>query len=184
MIVEMYLMPESPREPPKKPPGVYTCPECSDAVIVWRTPIDEYKTKCPKCSVQMARTAPVPIPIPVTATASFAKVDDKLEPLIETYTKDKVLARTIAAANGIDINKVALYAGMRQAITGGALGLKHGKEEAAGVKGAPGALKLLIMRLLHGEGYVIGRQKGLGGQHGGTKSTASAAPAVLKALVT
>lgn len=45
----------SPSEPAKRPPGTYICLECGDTRIVWRTPVDEYKTKCPKCGVQMTR---------------------------------------------------------------------------------------------------------------------------------
>jgi len=43
------------KTPPKKPPGIYVCQECGDAVVVWHTPIDEFKTKCPKCNAQLVR---------------------------------------------------------------------------------------------------------------------------------
>jgi len=48
---------DTPSEPALKPPGTYVCMECGDTRITWRTPVDEYKTKCPKCGVQMTRVS-------------------------------------------------------------------------------------------------------------------------------
>lgn len=50
-----YAITDGPSEPPKKPPGTYICTECGDTQITWRTPVDEFKTRCPKCGVQMTR---------------------------------------------------------------------------------------------------------------------------------
>lgn len=52
---EKFALIGSPSEPPKKPAGTYVCIECGDVRIVFHTPQDEYKTKCPKCSAQMVR---------------------------------------------------------------------------------------------------------------------------------
>ncbi|KKL66335.1 hypothetical protein LCGC14_2146010 [marine sediment metagenome] len=50
-----------PSEPKMSPPGKYVCIECGDASIVWHTAVDEYKTKCPKCNVQMVRVKQDPV---------------------------------------------------------------------------------------------------------------------------
>lgn len=44
-------------EPQKFPSGKYICPECKDAIVIWRTPVEAFKIKCPKCNTQMVRTA-------------------------------------------------------------------------------------------------------------------------------
>lgn len=62
---EVYQGIDVPHTPPKKPPGVYLCAECGDAQITWRTPVDEYKTRCPKCGVQMSRVAKITPVAPV-----------------------------------------------------------------------------------------------------------------------
>lgn len=50
----------TPSEPAKKPPGTYVCLECGDAHITFRTAVDEYKVKCPKCGTTMVRK-PTPL---------------------------------------------------------------------------------------------------------------------------
>jgi len=49
----------SPTEPARRPPGVYACGECGDAQITFRMPVEEYKTKCPKCGTLMQRIAKI-----------------------------------------------------------------------------------------------------------------------------
>ena len=107
-----------------------------------------------------------------------------LDRLAKTYAQDKDLARLEAASAGIPINQVAAHYGVQAALTGWELGKKHGIEEAGGKRGAPGAMKLLILRLLHGEGYVVGRQRALTktGLHGGTRSGATVSGEVAKML--
>ena len=56
---EAFQLVNGPCTPPKKPPGVYVCAECGDAQITWRSPVDEFKTRCPKCNVQMSRVAKI-----------------------------------------------------------------------------------------------------------------------------
>ena len=55
MLTKHFDLIGRPHEPPKKPAGTYVCLECGDVRIVFHTPQDEYKTKCPKCSAQMVR---------------------------------------------------------------------------------------------------------------------------------
>ena len=55
MLTQNYALIGCPSEPPKKPAGTYICMECGDVRIVFHTPQDEYKTKCPKCSSLMSR---------------------------------------------------------------------------------------------------------------------------------
>ena len=82
-------------------------------------------------------------------------------------------AAGVGVGTGITTTVLKQQRGRGSALTGLQLGAAHGKEESAGTRGAPGALKLWLLQKLHGSGYVIGRQKGLGGKHGGTKSSAS-----------
>lgn len=110
----------------------------------------------------------------------------KLDELAEIYGSDPQRAQLEAARAGVPICEVAFHYGKGTVLTGLELGAKHGKEEAAGTRGAPGALKLWLLQKLHGGSYVIGRQKGLSGKHGGTRSGESivdALPALLKGLV-
>ncbi len=109
------------------------------------------------------------------AAAAKAKVATKheLDILAEIYGKDPQRALLAATAAGVPLRDVAFHYGKKSTLTGLQLGAAHGKEESAGTRGAPGALKLWLLQKLHGSGYVIGRQKGLGGKHGGTKSGAS-----------
>ena len=109
----------------------------------------------------------------------------ELDVLAEIYAKDPVRAQLEAARAGVPIWTVAQHYGKGTVLTGVQLGVKHGQEEAAGTRGAPGALKLWLLQKLHGGGYVLGRQKGLGGKHGGTRSNVSivdAIPALLKGI--
>lgn len=55
MLTQNFALIGQPHEPPKKPAGTYVCIECGDVRIVFHTPQDEFKTKCPKCSAQMVR---------------------------------------------------------------------------------------------------------------------------------
>ena len=55
MLTQKFAMVGCPNEPPKKPAGTYICLECGDARIVFHTPQDEFKTKCPKCNSLMTR---------------------------------------------------------------------------------------------------------------------------------
>lgn len=55
MLTQKFALIGSPHEPPKKPPGTYICMECGDVRIVFHTPQDEFKTKCPKCGAQLVR---------------------------------------------------------------------------------------------------------------------------------
>ena len=84
--------------------------------------------------------------------------------------------------------RVVMHYGSGSVLTGLQLGIAHGKAEAEGKRSAPGAIKLAILQKLHGKSYIVGRQKGLGGKHGGTRSTAKAtdvlAPALQKLLST
>jgi len=187
----------------RKPAGVYNCPECRDVVIIWRSPVDKYKTKCPKCGVDMVRVAGVPQPVAQEYTAGPRRLGNprteaerkarhkrlhpktalpprgtglktsdvhNLDKLAEMYKRDENFARVEAARQGININEVVMYESMKSVLTGWKLGVQHGEAEAAGTRAAPGAVKLLILQMLHGKGYVTGRQKGLGGKHGGTRS--------------
>ena len=55
MLTQNFAMVGCPQEPLKKPAGTYICIECGDVRMVFRTPQDEFKTKCPKCNAQMVR---------------------------------------------------------------------------------------------------------------------------------
>ena len=55
MLTQNFDLCTGPHEPPKKPAGTYVCMECGDARIVFHTPQDEFKTKCPKCNSLMTR---------------------------------------------------------------------------------------------------------------------------------
>ena len=55
ILTQYDLVTSHPHEPPKKPAGTYTCPECGDVQIIFHTPQDEFKTKCPKCNTLMRR---------------------------------------------------------------------------------------------------------------------------------
>ncbi len=194
----------------KRPPGLYKCPECRDTTIIWRTAVDKYKVKCTKCNADMTRVKLVPKAVPlVTAFArlhmskspaarkthdllqvklSKLKAEElskknELDELAEIYASDPLRARLEAARAGVPLCQVAFHYGKGTALTGLELGKAHGKAEAAGTRGAPGALKLWLLQKLHGGSYVVGRQKGLSGKHGGTRSAASiidALPALLK----
>ncbi len=116
--------------------------------------------------------------------AAAAKKNE-LDVLAEIYEKDPQRAQLEAARAGVPLRAVAFHYGKKSSLTGLQLGVAHGQAEAAGTRGAPGALKLWLMQKLHGGSYVIGRQKGLGGKHGGTKSVASIIdelPAFLKGV--
>ncbi len=245
----------------KKPPGVYRCPECKDAVIAWRTPVDKFKVKCPKCNADMVRSGPVPklavetfeeakriateatekylvgkrispqlkrrlLKIVGTGAAvgggiglgagvhkSLAETPFKeqlkplsikrhrritelrhekkrkenaallaqlkregyseLDELAKIYGKDPLRARLEAANAGVPLSTVAFHYGKGTALTGLQLGMQHGLEESTGTRGAPSAIKLWLLQKLHGSSYIIGRQQGLGGKHGGTRSAVS-----------
>ncbi len=325
----------------KRPPGLYKCPECSDATIIWRSVVDKYKIRCPKCSTEMRRAALVRKPVPVViktnaleedaeqyglkawwkkrndtanmsiqsdiavgletvrkrrakivSAATLSKVtpdtrrvdrdiklftdilggykkagrppyiktvrglqraeagrsptlgdvqgqydmltnaDRKklaaqikkmssrrpvpgrvklaiagvglagagltaagllkrrqkhdLDVLAEMYGNSPERARLAAAYAGVPLGRVIIHYAKKSTITGAALGLAHGKEEAAGSRSAPGALKLWLLQKLHGGSYVVGRQKGLGGKHGGSRSETSVIdeiPKLLKEMV-
>ena len=110
----------------------------------------------------------------------------ELDMLAETYKNDPQRARLDASRVGVPLAEVAFHYGKGTALTGLQLGVKHGQEESAGTRGAPGALKLWLLQKLHGGSYVIGRQKGLGGKHGGTRSGVSIVdelPEFLKGVV-
>lgn len=110
---------------------------------------------------------------------------NELNGLAEIYASDPLRAQLEAARAGVPLCEVAFHYGKGTALTGLQLGLKHGQEESTGARGAPGALKLWLLQKLHGSGYVLGRQQGLGGKHGGTRSGASiidALPALLKGI--
>jgi len=55
MLTQKFAMIGCPTEPARKPAGTYVCLECGDVRIVFHTPQDEYKTKCPKCNSLMTR---------------------------------------------------------------------------------------------------------------------------------
>lgn len=55
MLTQNYATIDTPQEPPKKPAGTYICLECGDVRVVFHTPQDEFKTKCPKCNSMMTR---------------------------------------------------------------------------------------------------------------------------------
>lgn len=55
MLTQDFALIGTPSEPPKKPAGTYVCMECNDVRIVFHTPQDEFKTKCPKCNSLMTR---------------------------------------------------------------------------------------------------------------------------------
>lgn len=55
MLTQRFALTNTPSEPPKKPAGTYVCMECGDVRIVFHTPQDEFKTKCPKCGSLMTR---------------------------------------------------------------------------------------------------------------------------------
>ena len=55
MLTQKFDLCTVPHEPLKKPAGTYVCMECGDARIVFHTPQDEFKTKCPKCNSLMTR---------------------------------------------------------------------------------------------------------------------------------
>ena len=63
-----------PKPPPKKPAGTYVCPECTSTMIIWRTPIDKYKIRCPKCSVEMERIGPPTRHLPTGERTTFGQV--------------------------------------------------------------------------------------------------------------
>ncbi len=239
----------------KRPPGLYKCPECRDATIVWRTTVDKYKVNCPKCSTEMKHVALVPKPIvtPVaTAIPILVKMStaeevaeqydmltqterkmllkqirerrsprlisrrsklalagtglvaaglamrrqqkrtvetvkkNELDILAEIYANDPQRSRLDASQAGVPMSTVICHYGKKTGVTGLQLGMKHGQEESAGTRGSPGALKLWLLQKMHGGSYVIGRQKGLSGKHGGTRSGASILedlPALLKGIV-
>jgi hypothetical protein len=100
--------------------------------------------------------------------------NNELDELTEIYRKDPERARLSAAQVGVPYVRVVMHYGKGSALTGMQLGIQHGKAEAAGTRSSPGAIKLAILQLLHGGSYVIGRQHGLSGKHGGTRSIASA----------
>lgn len=56
---EKYCSPCAIDANPKRPAGVYDCPECGDAQITFRTPVDKFKTKCPKCNTEMVRVTAI-----------------------------------------------------------------------------------------------------------------------------
>ncbi len=56
----------------RRPAGVYNCPECRDASITWRHPVDKYKVRCPKCNSDMVRVAKIKMPV-VAPLASYGK---------------------------------------------------------------------------------------------------------------
>jgi hypothetical protein len=93
----------------------------------------------------------------------------------EMYSHDRELARSLAVKAGLDINRgIMLYA--LKGLTGWELGAAHGRDEAVGKRPPPTATKLMVMRALHGNSYVLGRQKALtsAGKHGGTLANTSA----------
>jgi hypothetical protein len=93
--------------------------------------------------------------------------------LYQQYKNDPDLMRTIAARDGVELD-VQRYA-IQDVLTSWQLGYKHGEEEAQGIRPAPGALRLAALMKLHGESYVLGRQKALteAGMHGGTRQSES-----------
>ena len=110
----------------------------------------------------------------------------ELDVLAEIYKNSPERARLAAAYVGVPLGQVIMHYAKKSTITGAALGLAHGKEEAAGSRSAPGALKLWLLQKLHGGSYVVGRQKGLSGKHGGTRSEMSVIgeiPKLLKEMV-
>ena len=70
-----------------RPPGVYKCPECRDATIVWRTTVDKYKVKCPKCSTDMVRVNLTPKPVIVPVAVPVAISTNELDELTEQYAE-------------------------------------------------------------------------------------------------
>jgi len=95
---------------------------------------------------------------------------DKAKRLLALYEADSPIASMYAHECGLDPREMKLSYKMRDALTGWKLGVKDGKEEAAGKKSPPGALKLAFLKMLHGSSYVMGRQKALSaaGLSGGT----------------
>lgn len=55
MLTQDFALVGCTSEPAKKPAGTYICMECGDARIVFHTPQEEFKTKCPKCNSLMTR---------------------------------------------------------------------------------------------------------------------------------
>jgi len=92
--------------------------------------------------------------------------------LYQLYKDDPEMMHLVAAQTGIALEPER-YA-IRDVLTGWQLGVKHGEEEAEGLRAPPGAVKLAALIKMHGESYVLGRQKALtaAGLHGGTKAGA------------
>lgn len=59
-VAQGYCDTPQPMEPEKRPPGVYFCPECRGAIIVWRTWVDKYKVRCPKCNTDLQSLRSIP----------------------------------------------------------------------------------------------------------------------------
>jgi len=152
------------------PPGTYLCPECMSTAIVWRSKVDEYKTKCPKCGCAMELSGP--------------PADSVVDVVTKLHRTDPEAAKIYCAARGVDLKGVLFYASIRRGLSGWELGVTHGTEEATGKRPAPGAVKLAWLKWKYGTGYILGRQHALAsaGMHGGTKSKSSLAEAALKLL--
>jgi hypothetical protein len=102
--------------------------------------------------------------------------------LYQQYKNDPDLMRAIAARDGIELD-IQRYA-IQDVLTGWQLGYKHGEEEAQGTRPAPGALRLGALMTLHGESYVLGRQKALteAGMHGGARQSESFLETLVKSV--
>jgi len=102
--------------------------------------------------------------------------------LYQQYKNNPDLMRAIAARDGVELD-VQRYA-IQDVLTGWQLGYKHGEEEAQGIRPAPGALRLAALMTLHGESYVLGRQKALteAGMHGGTRQSESFLETLVKSV--
>jgi hypothetical protein len=102
--------------------------------------------------------------------------------LYQQYKNNPDLMRAIAARDGVELD-VQRYA-IQDVLTGWQLGYKHGEEEAQGTRPAPGALRLGALMTLHGESYVLGRQKALteAGMHGGARQSESFLETLVKSV--
>ena len=102
--------------------------------------------------------------------------------LYQQYKNNPDLMRAIAARDGVELD-IQRYA-IQDVLTGWQLGYKHGEEEAQGTRPAPGALRLGALMTLHGESYVLGRQKALteAGMHGGARQSESFLETLVKSV--